>query len=195
MKIQNNKKIAKAIAFAFDAHKGQLRKGGNEPYIMHPLRVFTTLVELGINDVDMLCAAVLHDTIEDCSISAENITENFGETTSNLVVALTDNKLLPRAERKMLTLEKMTAASSKAKLIKAADRFDNLQDAFPSVWNTEKKLQYLKESKLLIEALTKNLYDDIYSIFVKNLAPLIMAIIDKSEQAIHFERNEAHGNS
>ncbi|MCK5343435.1 MAG: HD domain-containing protein, partial [Candidatus Heimdallarchaeota archaeon] len=81
MKIQNNKKIANAIAFAFDAHKGQHRKGGNEPYIMHPLRVFTTLVELGIRDVDMLCAAVLHDTIEDCSINANDIADNFGNET------------------------------------------------------------------------------------------------------------------
>ena len=189
MKIQNNKKIAEAIAFAFDAHKGQLRKGEKELYILHPLRVFTTLIELGITDADMLCAAVLHDTIEDCSITADEIADNFGKTVAELVLTLSEDKLLNRAERKKQTLDKMKKASAKAKLIKAADRYDNLQDGFPCVWNTEKKLQYLKESKLLIEALTKNLYDDIYSRFVKELATSIAAIIDNSEQAIHFERN------
>ena len=193
--MQNNDIIAKAIAFAFDAHKDQQRKGSNEPYIMHPLRVFTHLIELGITDTDVLCAAVLHDTIEDCNITADEIADNFGKTVAELVLTLTENKLLERTERKKQILDKMTIASSKAKLIKAADRYDNLHDPFPNVWNTEKKLQYLKESKLLIEALTKNLYDDNCSILVTRLATSIAAIIDESEQTIHFERNKAHGNS
>ena len=182
-----NPRLADAINFAFKAHNGQTRKGSSEAYIMHPLRVMSSLIELGITDTNILCASVLHDTLEDCDVSVDDLKVNFGERICSIVKNLTDDKTLPRNERKSKTRDKITHASSNVKLIKAADRFDNLNGEFPSFWTTEKKLQYLKESKLLIEALSKNLYDDIYSAFVRQFIDVIASKIETSSKSIREE--------
>ena len=177
-----NDKIARAITFAFDAHQGQTRKGSSESYIIHPLRVLSSLIKLGIDDVDLLCAAVLHDTVEDCDVTIEQIADLFGQEIAEIVDILTEDKTLERSKRKELTRVKIASAPAKVKLIKAADRYDNLQGAFPSFWSEEKKQQYLKESKLLIEALVKNIYDDTYCDFVQQFAREIASKINREEQ-------------
>ena len=70
-------KIEAAYLYAFRAHAGQRRQSG-EPYICHPIAVAQSIVELGL-DTDSVCAALLHDTVEDCGTSVEDIRELFGD--------------------------------------------------------------------------------------------------------------------
>ena len=81
----------KAILFAADAHKGMVRKGLSQPYIFHPLEVMS-LASLVTDDEEILCGAVLHDTVEDTPITAEDIRQNFGDRIANLVSSETEDK-------------------------------------------------------------------------------------------------------
>ncbi len=97
-------KFLQAISFAAKKHATQKRKGADEqPYINHVLEVANLLANVGkIEDYDVLIAAVLHDTIEDTATTAEEITNLFGETVSQYVLEVTDDKSLPKAQRKQL---------------------------------------------------------------------------------------------
>ncbi|MDO4815904.1 MAG: HD domain-containing protein [Bacillota bacterium] len=85
----------KALCFAVEKHSGQTRKVQNSPYILHPIEV-AAIVGTMTNDEATLCAAVLHDTIEDTDTTLEEIRENFGKRVSLLVMTETENK---RADR------------------------------------------------------------------------------------------------
>lgn len=81
----------KALCFATERHKGQVRKNGNIPYILHPIEVATIVATMS-DDEDLLCAALLHDTVEDTNTTLEELTENFGKRVSLLVLTETENK-------------------------------------------------------------------------------------------------------
>lgn len=83
--------IDQAIRFAAAAHEGAFRKGSGQPYIFHPLEVLN-LVSLMTLDDDVLCAAILHDTVEDSEASIEDIEREFGEHIAALVSYETENK-------------------------------------------------------------------------------------------------------
>lgn len=85
----------RALCFAIEKHSGQTRKVQNSPYILHPLEV-AAIVGTMTSDEPTLCAAVLHDTVEDTDTTLEEIRENFGKRVSLLVMTETENK---RAER------------------------------------------------------------------------------------------------
>lgn len=84
-------KIDQAIMFATKAHEGMIRKGSGQPYIFHPLEVLN-LVSLMSLDDDVLCAAILHDTVEDTGITIEDIEREFGEHIARLVLYETEDK-------------------------------------------------------------------------------------------------------
>jgi len=86
--------IIKAMAFAADKHRNQRRKDADaSPYINHPIALVNTLVhEGGIEDPAVLCAAILHDTIEDTETTAEELKECFGEKIASTVLEVTDDK-------------------------------------------------------------------------------------------------------
>jgi (p)ppGpp synthase/HD superfamily hydrolase len=132
--------LYKALKFAEKAHAGQMRKYGNRPYILHPIEVMTKVFgvyqHLQEKNDDVLCAALLHDTVEDCGVTEEQLTELFGKNVSSLVMELTQpDKIseeihkLPRKERHRLLLEKLTKISSPAKILKMCDRWANLRDS------------------------------------------------------------------
>jgi guanosine-3',5'-bis(diphosphate) 3'-pyrophosphohydrolase len=79
--------ILKAFDFAFEKHQPQKRKSG-EPYIIHPVAVAKTLIELNCDD-STICAGLLHDVIEDTEVSSEEMKKNFGEEITNLVDGVT----------------------------------------------------------------------------------------------------------
>lgn len=83
--------IDKAIEFAAQAHKGMYRKGNHQPYIFHPLEVLG-LVSLMTDDDEILCAAVLHDTIEDTPATVEDIKREFGDRVARMVSSETEDK-------------------------------------------------------------------------------------------------------
>ena len=141
-------RIAKAYHFAAVKHVAQRRKGeAAEPYMNHLTEVAELVAEATSGkDADLVIAAVLHDTIEDTATSADELKAAFGETVAALVAEVTDDKSLPKAERKRLQIEHAAHASVGAKIIKLADKTANLRALSaspPSGWPPERKAEYL----------------------------------------------------
>lgn len=80
----------------------------------------------------MICAALLHDTIEDTDTTADELRSEFGQAISSIVLEVTDDKTLPKAERKRLQVEHAAHLSTHAKLVKLADKICNLRDVASS---------------------------------------------------------------
>src|SRR6185436_18406125 len=123
-------KLLEAASFAAQRHTGHHRKGNDkQPYINHPLEVANLLANVGgIDDVDILIAAILHDTVEDVGVKPEEINERFGNRVARIVAEVTDDKSLPKAERKRLQVEHAPHLSREAKLVKLADKISNITD-------------------------------------------------------------------
>lgn len=116
-----------AALFAMESHHGQKRKYTGEGYIVHP-RAVSLIVKTVPYTPEMLCAAWLHDVVEDCNVSIETIKEKFGDKVASLVSDLTDVSKLTdgnRRIRKQIDLEHTANASPEAKTIKLADIIDN----------------------------------------------------------------------
>lgn len=152
--------INKAARFAALAHAGQYRKysGAETPYITHPLRVAGRVsLQEGATD-EMIAAAWLHDVLEDTEVTEAELRSAFGDEVADLVVDLTNTsksiKGLNRAGRRKVDHERLSHASNEAKVIKLADRLDNLSDLMddPLVPKDFAKL-YVEESRSLIESL------------------------------------------
>ena len=140
--------LLRAIEFSAEKHRDQRRKGVDaSPYINHPIQVASMLANVaGVRDVTTLVAAVLHDTIEDTQTSREELEAAFGEEVALLVLEVTDDKSLPKAERKRLQVERAPDLSSAAKLIKLADKISNVTDITdrpPSDWSNERRREYV----------------------------------------------------
>jgi guanosine-3',5'-bis(diphosphate) 3'-pyrophosphohydrolase len=101
----NTTVLLKALRFAAEKHRDQRRKGTNSsPYINHPIEVAETLARSGVSDPVILQAAILHDTIEDTETTPEEIEREFGADVRKMVEEVTDDKSLPKAERKRLQI-------------------------------------------------------------------------------------------
>lgn len=125
------RRIRRAIEFAKEAHKGQLRKYTHEPYIVHPisvaLLVHDTMDHVDYDD-DMVIAALLHDVLEDTNRTYNDIEREFGTNVAVMVEHLTDISKPEdgnRATRKQIDLLHTASASPKAKSVKLADLIDN----------------------------------------------------------------------
>lgn len=160
-----NRQINKVYNYAYLKHYGQTRKNSGAPYITHPLRVMK-FVSIATHDQEILAAALLHDIIEDCY--TDDITQRdlileirdlFGTNVKNICKELTNRytkeaySKLNRQERKVKEAERIATISQDAKLIKCADRIDNLLDYFD---NGEMPQYYIKESKELYEIALKD---------------------------------------
>src|SRR5688572_13561081 len=123
-------KLVDALAFAAERHSPQRRKDeAASPYINHPISVMRVLaIEAGIDDDDILCAALLHDTIEDTDTTEQELEQRFGARVTAIVVALTDDKSLPKQERKDRQVRHAPDLSRDAALVKLADKICNLRD-------------------------------------------------------------------
>ena len=89
----------KAVIYATNAHNGQTRKGTNLPFIIHPMEVAAIVAAMTL-DQDMLCAAVLHDVVEDCDgISIEDIRREFGDIVASYVYQESEDKSKTWVER------------------------------------------------------------------------------------------------
>lgn len=100
----------------------------------------------GVEDVEVLIAAVLHDVLEDTPTSAAEVEERFGARVCRLVEALSDDKSLPRPRRRQITLEELPEMDSLAKVIKLADLSSNIK-LLPHTWTDQRKLEYLEWSE------------------------------------------------
>jgi len=147
-----------ALAFAADKHRAQRRKDKEaSPYINHPIALADVLVnEGGIDDMVALSAAVLHDTIEDTQTTYEELQQRFGREVADVVLEVTDDKSLPKAERKKRQETHAPHLSQRAKLVKLADKICNLRDIVtnpPADWPLERKQEYYEWAKRVIDGL------------------------------------------
>jgi guanosine-3',5'-bis(diphosphate) 3'-pyrophosphohydrolase len=145
-----------ALAFAAHKHRDQRRKGTDRsPYINHPIALANVLcTEAGIGDVAVLCAAVLHDTVEDTDTTPEELQSHFGKEVREIVMEVTDDKRLPPGERKRLQVEHASRASAKAKMVKLADKICNLRDVVkspPASWDLRRRQAYFDWAKQVID--------------------------------------------
>lgn len=150
--------ILRAAAFAARKHRDQRRKDIEaSPYINHPLELARLLAEVGgITDAATLCAALLHDTIEDTDATREELARDFGDEIGALVAEVTDDKSLPKQERKRRQVEHAATLSDKAKLVKLADKISNLTDVAkspPADWSLERRREYFDWAKSVIDRL------------------------------------------
>jgi (p)ppGpp synthase/HD superfamily hydrolase len=118
-----------AYEFAAEAHEGQLRKGGDSPYIAHPVAVARLLDADGLADDELLAAVFLHDVVEDTDHTLEDVYDAFGDSVGTLVEAMTEDKSIePYETRKERHRDQVEAAGERAVRIYAADKLANLRD-------------------------------------------------------------------
>lgn len=152
------KTFIKALSFAAEKHRNQRRKDAKaSPYINHPIALADVLANEGnITDIETLCAAVLHDTIEDTDATVEELKEIFGQKITAIVLELTDDKSLPKSVRKQKQIEHAPCCMREAKLVKLADKICNLRDilsAPPVKWSTERKNAYFKWAEDVVKSI------------------------------------------
>lgn len=150
--------LLKATAFAAEKHRHQRRKdAAASPYINHPIAVTTVLKhEGGIADVVVLCAGMLHDTIEDTETTTEDLETEFGSEIAGVVLEVTDDKSLAKDERKRLQIEHAATLSHRAKLVKLADKICNLRDILthpPAGWSDRRKREYFLWAAQVVDGL------------------------------------------
>jgi guanosine-3',5'-bis(diphosphate) 3'-pyrophosphohydrolase len=148
--------FVRALAFASRKHSQQRRKDADaSPYINHPIALVSILaVEAGISGRETLCAALLHDTIEDTDTSVEELVETFGRPVASLVQEVTDDKRVPKAERKRLQVEHAAHLSPKARAVKLADKISNLRDVAdgpPVEWSLSRRQEYFDWAKQVVD--------------------------------------------
>lgn len=149
--------IARAEAFARIRHAGQLRKGAKrEPYIIHLEEVADLVRKWGGSEVGV-AAAWLHDTVEDCPpTSLEELKMNFGNDVAEIVAELTDNKSLPKNQRKRLQVINASKKSASACLVKLADKASNvaaISNSPPADWSLKRRLEYIAWAKSVVDGL------------------------------------------
>jgi (p)ppGpp synthase/HD superfamily hydrolase len=120
--------VRDAYRVAAAAHEGQRRKGGDRPYIEHPLRVAGQLRAAGF-DEEVIAAALLHDVVEDSDMSIDRVGKEFGERVAELVEALTEGEAIEPYERRKDALRaQVEGAGRNAAAIYAADKLANIRD-------------------------------------------------------------------
>ncbi|MEN6483599.1 MAG: HD domain-containing protein [Syntrophobacteraceae bacterium] len=150
--------ILEALEFSASRHRNQRRKdAGQTPYINHPISVAMVLWRTGgVRDCRTIAAALLHDVIEDTDTRPEEIEELFGAEVLSVVLELSDDKRLPREDRKRLQIERARLASGPAKLVKIADKICNVIDIThspPRGWSIERQTDYLDWTEKVVEGL------------------------------------------
>jgi guanosine-3',5'-bis(diphosphate) 3'-pyrophosphohydrolase len=139
--VNNMGLVLKACEFASRKHSNQRRKNaGADPYINHPIEVANILAESGVTDQDVLCAALLHDTVEDTDTTIEELARVFGSRIASIVSECTDDRSLSKLKRKKMQIEHALVISEEAKLVKLADKISNLKSIEtdpPKKWSKE----------------------------------------------------------
>jgi (p)ppGpp synthase/HD superfamily hydrolase len=151
-------KVLKAANAAARWHVHQHRKGAaQEPCINHLLEVATLVAEAtGGTDPDLVIAALLHDAIEDCEVPRELIAKTFGTEVAELVAEVTDDKSLPKGQRKELQVETARKKSPRAKVLKLADKTSNWRALATSPapdWSVRRKLEYISWARKVVAGL------------------------------------------
>jgi guanosine-3',5'-bis(diphosphate) 3'-pyrophosphohydrolase len=166
--------LLEAVMFAADRHRTQRRKDVEaSPYINHPIALAHLLSTVGgIEDMDVLRAAILHDTVEDTETTEAELRDKFGDAVANMVMEVTDDKSLSKQRRKELQVEHAPHKSRGAALIKLADKTCNLRDIAtspPADWSLVRQQLYFDWAKRVVDSLPpvseqlRQAFDDAHS--------------------------------
>ena len=169
------KLLIKALTFAANKHRNQRRKNVDaSPYINHPISLVSILCnEVHLTDINLICSALLHDTVEDTETTVDELEIEFGPVISSIVMEVTDDKtIIAKQERKQLQIEHASHISDHAKLLKLTDKISNLRDLTidpPVTWGLQRQRDYFDWAKQVIDQLRgthselEELFDDAYS--------------------------------
>ena len=166
--------ILEALQFAAVKHRDQRRKDLEaSPYINHPIALANILWrEGGVTDANVICAALLHDTVEDTETSEAELRKAFGRKIASIVMEVTDDKTLDKAVRKRLQIEHAPHLSREARLVKLADKISNVRDMLdspPAHWPIRRRREYFDWARKVVDALRgvhpklEAIFDDAYS--------------------------------
>jgi guanosine-3',5'-bis(diphosphate) 3'-pyrophosphohydrolase len=155
---QDMSSILTALHLSAEKHRNQRRKDvESTPYINHPIEVADLLWGLGsVRDISVIVAALLHDIIEDTKTEPDEIARQLGETVLSLVLEVTDDKGLPKSERKRLQVENAPHLTKAAKQIKLADKICNVRDVAnspPKDWDKQRRKDYLDWAEKVVEGI------------------------------------------
>ena len=149
--------LFKALAFSAEKHTKQRRKDIDKtPYINHPISLANILAQRWVIDENVLCAAILHDTIEDTETTTDELQEHFGEKITSIVLEVTDDKSIEKSVRKQKQIEHAASISHEAKLVKLADKIANITDIIntpPVDWSSDRKKEYFNWAKAVVDNL------------------------------------------
>jgi len=169
------KTLLHAIAFAADKHRMQRRKDVDaSPYINHPIALANVLVNEGnVEDLVVVAAAILHDTIEDTETTAPELAAAFGAEIAGVVVEVTDDKTLSKQERKQAQIDHAHSLSHRAKIVKLADKICNLRDIAsspPIDWTLERRQEYFDWARKVVDGMRgahaglEELFDEVFKL-------------------------------
>jgi guanosine-3',5'-bis(diphosphate) 3'-pyrophosphohydrolase len=160
--------LLRAAHYSARRHRGQRRKGSDaDPYINHPLHVASLLADEGaIGDVDILVAALLHDTVEDTETTDADLRDSFGSNVADLVAEVTDDRSLSKEERKEAQVAHAPGLSRGAKLIKIADKTSNVRDMYvnPPQWSLQRRMDYLDWAMRVVHGM-RGVHVDLEALF------------------------------
>lgn len=169
------KLLIKALTFAANKHRNQRRKNVDAfPYINHPISLVNILCnEVHVTDINVICSALLHDTVEDTETTSEELANEFGHEISSIVMEVTDDQTITaRQKRKQLQVEHAAHISDQAKMLKLADKISNLRDLSidpPATWSLQRRREYFDWAKQVVDQLRgthselEELFDQAYS--------------------------------
>jgi (p)ppGpp synthase/HD superfamily hydrolase len=179
--------VMRAADAAARWHVNQRRKGlAQEPYINHILEVASLVTQAtGGTDPDVVIAALLHDAIEDVGATSDTIASQFGQHVADIVMEVTDNKKLLKADRKRLQVENAPKKSREAKLVKLADKTSNLRAVANSPapdWSVERRSEYVAWAKAVVAGLRgtspwlEQQFDEAADQAMRSLDPLVSGV-------------------
>lgn len=163
-----------ALSYAFEKYGNLKRKAKNIPYIIHPVRITSILRSVGFNEFEyeeLMIAALFHDLCEDTNTTLEEINKNFGKKIGSIVGELTKPKEA-KGRKKDWWIENFVNSSEEAKIIKMADRIDNLLEMVED-WSVEKQINYANQAKIILRSC-----GDANEELANKLEELIIQILD-----------------
>ncbi len=164
--------ILGAKKFAQEKHKNQKRKDGVTPYSDHLEGVVNRLKNLGVTNKDVLCAAWLHDIIEDTDVTFDQINERFGREVAVIVLSLSKDQNIPKKDREMQYINQLKDAPFQTKIIKLCDISANLKDLVNAPISKTQKNKQIKKILHYLRIIKNDITEN------KSKYPKIQEIID-----------------
>jgi len=190
--------LHKAIRFATDAHAGQLRKGSDVPYIVHPLEVLRLLTDMNA-DENLQIAGVLHDVVEDTPVTIEQVEAEFGKEVARLVASHTEERGKSWCEQKRATVEIVKKSDKPVQMLIMADKISNLKsmlydyiDKGEELWmrfGSTKEMQAGHNNRL-IAALSPLRYDNDTAAHFNDMKNLFLDLY--ADFYVNYEKGELY---